>query len=209
MHKFKKMQVHTATFLASYSNVKSCPDTEMPEYAFIGRSNVGKSSLINMLTGQNKLAKISSKPGKTQLLNQFLINDSWMLMDMPGYGWAKASKTDKAKWEIMNHEYLLERKNLCNLFVLIDSRLPPQRIDLEFLNWAGEKEIPLSIVFTKADKQSKNHTQSSVAAFHRELKKYWVFLPPAFITSSEDKRGKEELLGYIEEANGLFAQKND
>lgn len=209
MAKIQLMQIKSAAFVASYSNVRQCPDSEMPEYAFIGRSNVGKSSLINMLTDHKKLAKTSSKPGKTQLLNQFLINDSWLLMDMPGYGWAKASKTDKAKWELMNQQYLLERKNLCNLFVLIDSRLPPQKIDLEFLNWAGEKEIPLSVVFTKADKQSKNQTQSNVAAFNRELKKYWVFLPPAFVTSSEDKRGKEELLAYIGEANGLFAQKED
>ncbi len=203
------MRIDTATFLASYATVNTCPESELPEYAFIGRSNVGKSSLINMLTNHSKLAKTSSKPGKTQLLNQFLINDSWLLMDMPGYGWAKVSKTEKAKWEIMNQQYLLERKNLCNLFVLIDSRLPPQKIDLEFLNWAGEQEIPLSIVFTKADKQSKNHTQSSVAAFIRELKKYWIFLPPTFVTSSEDKRGKEEILTYIEEANGLFLEKND
>lgn len=198
------MKVVSAKFLASYNNVKACPESALPEYAFIGRSNVGKSSLINMLTNNNKLAKTSSKPGKTQLLNHFLINDEWLLMDMPGYGWAKASKTDKAKWELMNQEYLLQRKNLCSLFVLIDSRLSPQKIDLEFLSWAGEKEIPLSVVFTKADKQSKNATHSTVAAFKKELAKYWVFLPPMFVTSSEDGRGKEELLSYIGEANKLF-----
>jgi len=200
------MKIQTAEFLASYSNVKSCPESGLPEYAFIGRSNVGKSSLINMLTNHSKLAKTSSTPGKTQLLNQFLINDTWLLMDMPGYGWARTSKVEKSKWETMNQYYLLERKNLCSLFVLIDSRLPPQAIDLEFLNWAGEKEIPLAIVFTKADKLSKNQAQSSIAAFKKELLKYWVFLPPMFLTSAEDKRGKEELLQYIEEANGLFKE---
>ncbi len=203
------MRINTARFLASYSNVKSCPESPLPEYAFIGRSNVGKSSLINMLTNNNKLAKTSATPGKTQLLNQFLINDDWLLMDMPGYGWARVSKTDKAKWEEMNRRYLLERANLCNLFVLVDSRLSPQAIDLEFLNWAGGEHIPLSVVFTKADKQSKNTTQSLVAAYKKELLKYWAFLPPMFVTSSESKLGKEELLGYIEEANKLFREKTN
>ena len=203
------MRISSAKFIASYNNVKSCPDSDLPEYAFIGRSNVGKSSLINMLTGNNKLAKTSSTPGKTQLLNQFLINEEWLLMDMPGFGWARVSKTDKAKWELMNQEYLLRRMNLCNLFLLIDSRLPPQKIDIEFLTWAGEKQIPLSIVFTKADKQSKGATQASVAAFKREMARDWVFLPPMFITSSADKRGKDEILNYIEEANKLFYEKTD
>lgn len=191
------MDIKTAQFVKSSSNHIDCPPPNLPEFAFIGRSNVGKSSLINMLTNQKKLAKVSSKPGKTQLINHFLIDDSWYLVDLPGYGWAKVSKTEKEKWGAMIHDYIKERKNLINLFVLVDSRLKPQPIDVEFINWLGEEGIPFSIIFTKADKQSKNKTQSAIAKYRKTLMQYWEQLPHNIITSSETGQGKDEVLQYI------------
>lgn len=193
------MKVKTAKFVTSSASHEQCPTDDIQEFAFIGRSNVGKSSLINMLTNHGKLAKVSGKPGKTQLINHFLINESWYLVDLPGYGWAQVAKTEKEKWGIMIHDYILTRPNLQCLFVLIDSRLAPQPIDIDFINWLGTEQIPFSIIFTKADKQSKNKTQSAVAKYKRHLKEYWEELPVSFVTSSETKQGKEDVLNYIGE----------
>jgi len=191
------MEIKKAQFVTSSSDFRQCPPTDKPEFAFIGRSNVGKSSLINMLTNQKKLAKVSSKPGKTQLINHFLIDDNWYLVDLPGYGWAKVSKTEKQKWGEMIHDYIMDRENLINLFVLVDSRLAPQPVDIEFINWLGEKGIPFSIVFTKADKQSKNKTQSAIAKYKKHLLKFWEELPHHVITSSVSSEGKDDLTNYI------------
>ncbi len=192
------MQVKEAEFVKSSSDIKQCPDSPLPEYAFIGRSNVGKSSLINMLTGRKKLAKISTKPGKTQLINHFLINKNWHLVDLPGYGWAKVSKSKRADWGDMIEKFLLHRPQLVCLFILIDSRIPPQEIDLGFMEWVGKHQIPFVLVFTKVDKQSINKTQKSIATFRRTLKQDWAELPMMFVTSSADSTGKEELLEYID-----------
>jgi len=191
------MLVKEAEFVKSASDVKQCPESRLPEYAFIGRSNVGKSSLINMLTGRKKLAKTSGKPGKTQLINHFKINQQWYLVDLPGYGWAKVSKSKRADWGVMIENYLLQRPQLVCLFILIDSRIPAQEIDLSFMEWAGVKQIPFALVFTKVDKQSINKTQKSIAAYRRTLKKEWEELPPIFVTSSVDSTGKEDILEYI------------
>lgn len=191
------MIIKSATFVVSNTNHKDCPKDEKPEFAFIGRSNVGKSSLINMLTNNNKLAKTSSTPGKTQLINHFEINEQWYLVDLPGYGYAKVSKVARLKFEKFISEYLLERKSLINTFVLIDSRLEPQKIDIEFMNWCGEKEIPFSLVFTKIDKLSSSALQKNLAAYKKEMLKYWDELPPVFTTSSDSKFGREKLLNYI------------
>ncbi|WP_424963540.1 ribosome biogenesis GTP-binding protein YihA/YsxC [Ekhidna sp.] len=200
------MQIKTAEFVKSSPNVVDCPDPIMPEYAFIGRSNVGKSSLINLLTHRKKLAKTSSTPGKTQLINHFLINENWYLVDLPGYGWAQTSKTNKAAWKKMINEYLEERQNLACVFVLVDSRHEPQKIDLEFMEWLGESGIPFSIVFTKVDKLGKNQVQSNVAAYKREMRKTWEELPPTFITSSTDRVGGEEIMDFIDRINGEIAR---
>lgn len=193
------MIIKTATFVVSNTDHKLCPTDGKPEFAFIGRSNVGKSSLINMLTNHKKLAKTSSTPGKTQLINHFEINNNWYLVDLPGYGFAKASKVARLKWEKFISEYLTQREPLMNIFVLIDSRLEPQQIDLEFMNWCGEKGLPFSMVFTKIDKLSSSAMQKNIAAYKKEMLKYWEELPPVFITSSESKFGQEKLLNYIDE----------
>ena len=204
MAKKVKALISKASFVSSYDNYLKCPSKDMPEYAFIGRSNVGKSSLINLITNNNKLAKISSTPGKTQTINFFEINDSWNLVDLPGYGWARISKTEKSKWDLMNMEYMLYREQLQNVFILIDSRLEPQAIDIEFIQWVGEQEIPFSLVFTKADKQTKNKTGTTIAQFTKELYKTWAELPPIFVTSAVSGEGKDEILGYIDEINENF-----
>lgn len=193
------MLVKEAEFIKSASQVNQCPDSKLPEYAFIGRSNVGKSSLINMLTGRKKLAKTSAKPGKTQLINHFLINQQWHLVDLPGYGWAKVSKNKRADWGDMIEDYLLKRPQLVCLFILIDSRIPPQEIDLSFMEWAGVNQIPFVMVFTKVDKQSINKTEKAIAAYRKTMKKTWEELPPMFVTSSIDNTGKDEILNYIQE----------
>lgn len=194
------MEIKSARFVMSNSDVRKCPETTMPEYAFIGRSNVGKSSLINMLTGQGKLAKISSRPGKTQLINHFLINNNWYLVDLPGYGYAKVSKKSKEKFQAYIVDYVLKRTNLYCLFVLVDSRHEPQQIDVDFMNWLGEKEVPFAIIFTKADKLSKNKLASNIAVYEKELLEYWAELPSMLISSAEKGWGKEEILNFIEQS---------
>ena len=196
------MKIKSAEFVISNTDYTKCPKPDKPEYAFIGRSNVGKSSLINMLTGRSKLAKTSGKPGKTQLINHFIINDSWYLVDLPGYGWAQVSKTLKEKWDKMIREYLIHRENLYNVFVLVDSRIPPQKIDIEFIQWMGEREIPFSIIFTKADKRNSPKTQAAVASFKKILKNTWEEIPPIFVTSSVSKTGQKEILSFISDING-------
>ena len=181
----------------SNSSVHKCPTPDRPEYAFIGRSNVGKSSLINMITNHKKLAKTSSRPGKTQLINHFAINDDWYLVDLPGYGYAKISKTERDKFQAYIIDYIEKRENLYCLFVLIDSRLAPQKIDIEFITWLGEKRVPFAIVFTKTDKLGKNQLASNVAHYKRELKKEWGELPDVFLSSSETGLGKKEILDFI------------
>lgn len=200
------MQIKSAEFLVSSARIDQCPKTNLPEYAFIGRSNVGKSSLINMLTGKSKLAKTSATPGKTILINHFVINGEWYLVDLPGYGYAKRSKKDTEKFEHMITTYILDREQMTNLFLLIDVRHEPQQIDLEFMEWLGENDVPFSIVFTKADKVSKAKLKGSVTHYLTELKKQWEELPPYFVTSSEAKMGREEILNYIEEINRTLAQ---
>lgn len=195
------MEIKSAEFVISNSSVAKCPSTTSPEYAFIGRSNVGKSSLINMLTQNKKLAKTSSLPGKTLLINHFLINNEWYLVDLPGYGYAKRSKKEQEKLQQIISSYILKREQMTNLFVLIDSRHEPQKIDLEFIEWLGENGIPFCIVFTKADKSKTTQLQSNVAAFLKKLKEQWEELPPHFITSSENRTGRAEVLAYIDSIN--------
>lgn len=195
------MQISEAVFVVSNTDYRKCPSDKKLEYAFIGRSNVGKSSLINLLTGQKKLAKTSGKPGKTQLINHFLINNTWYLVDLPGYGYAKASKTSRSHWEKFISDYLQHRSQLVTVFVLLDARLEPQQIDLEFMNWCGQQEIPFSMVFTKSDKLSSSALQKNLAHYKKEMIKYWSELPPVFITSSTSGLGKEKLLNYIGELN--------
>lgn len=195
------MIIKTAEYVISNSDVRQCPDGNLPEYAFIGRSNVGKSSLINMLTGRKGLAKTSSMPGKTLLINHFLINGSWYIVDLPGYGYAKRGKDMRDKLRCMIEGYVGQREQMTNLFVLIDSRHAPQKIDLEFMQWLGENGVPFSIVFTKMDKIGKVVGMKNVEAYKKILQQSWEELPPVFLTSSEDKRGREELLDYIDSVN--------
>ncbi|MFM1930824.1 MAG: hypothetical protein RL226_127 [Bacteroidota bacterium] len=198
------MEIHTAEFLKSSANLSQCPPANQPEYAFIGRSNVGKSSLINMLTGHAGLAKTSQTPGKTQLINHFIINERktpWLLADLPGYGYAKVSKKDREAFNTMIRTYLKNRENLMCAFVLIDSRLPAQKIDLEFMEWMGENGIPFVIVFTKVDKLNKTEYAANFDAYEKEMLKTWEFLPDQFKTSSEKGVGKDELLHFIAETN--------
>lgn len=197
------MIINTARFLISNSDPAKCPTDRKHEYAFIGRSNVGKSSLINMLTNRNDLAKTSSTPGKTMLINHFLINDEWYIVDLPGYGYARRSKEDRAKLEKMIKNYIATREEMTNLFLLIDSRHKPQKIDLDFMNWLGENGIPFSIVFTKLDKLTSTAAKKQIAAYCETLLEQWDELPPIFKTSSEDKRGRDAILDYIEEMNRL------
>jgi GTP-binding protein len=198
------MEIKEAEFKISNTTHEKCPAPILPEYAFIGRSNVGKSSLINMLTNKKSLAKTSATPGKTQLINHFLINKKWYLVDLPGYGYANASKTSKAGWGKMIQNYLLKRKNLMTVFILLDIRLEPQKIDLQFIQWTGENQIPLSLVFTKSDKISKQQIIYSVEHYKKELLKTWDELPMLFITSAEKKTGRDEILDYIEKVNKAF-----
>lgn len=195
------MDIKTAEFTLSSPRVSMCPNDTKPEYAFIGRSNVGKSSLINMLSRNKKLAKTSSTPGKTLLINHFLINREWYLVDLPGYGFAKRSKTEIAKLDQMIHGYILEREQLVNVFVLVDIRLEPQKVDLEFINWLGLSSIPFAIVFTKADKLSESKVKSNVDTYVKKMLETWEEMPPYFITSSEKARGRDEVLAYIEQIN--------
>lgn len=198
------MIIKSATFVVSNTKVSALPIPNMPEYAFIGRSNVGKSSLINMLVNQQGLAKTSQRPGKTQLINHFLINEKWFIVDLPGYGYAKVSKSSREKWEKFIRNYLTKRENLQCVFVLIDSRLEPQKIDLEFCSWLGECQIPFALVYTKADKQSAPKTDQNVAKFNKALLGWFEEVPPFFVTSSEKGQGRDQLLGFVNDVNQDF-----
>lgn len=193
------MKILTAEFISSYADVSKCPLPDKPEFAFIGRSNVGKSSLINMLTNSRKLAKTSVTPGKTQTINHFLINGMWYLVDLPGYGYASVSKSTRAGFGKIIENYILKRENLTCLFILIDSRLPPQAIDLDFIEWAGSKNIPLALIFTKMDKLKRNELQKNLKRYENTLLARWEELPTIILTSSEKKTGKEEILALMDE----------
>lgn len=197
------MDIKYADFVGSYPSLNHCPKSTFPEYAFIGRSNVGKSSLINMLTGRKGLAKVSNTPGKTQHINYFQINGSWHLVDLPGYGYAKISKTKRAAWEKMIANYLQNRENLMCTFVLLDAYIPPQSIDVEFINWLGEIRIPFVIVYTKTDRirGGEEGRNKNIKAIQDELLKYWNDLPQQFISSSNDKTGRDNILKFIEDLN--------
>ena len=198
------MEITSAAFVISNTDVAKLPEANKPEYAFIGRSNVGKSSLINMLCNRNKLAKISGTPGKTQLINHFLINENWYLVDLPGYGYAKISKKERNKWHGFTYQYLKNRQNLMGVFVLIDSRIPAQKIDLEFMEWLGAKEIPFVIVFTKTDKKESKDIQKQINEYEKEMLTTWEYMPKYFWTSAVTKIGRNEILHFIHETNEVF-----
>lgn len=200
------MEIRSAKYLISSPKVEDCPKPDKPEYAFIGRSNVGKSSLINMLTRQTKLAKTSSSPGKTQLINHFVINQSWYLVDLPGYGYAKVSQKQRMEFQKMISNYLTKRENLMTVFVLVDSRLKPQQLDLDFMAQLGEWGVPFSIVFTKADKSTQREVAKNAKQFIEKMKEEWQFIPRSFITSAEKFHGRKELLAYIEEVNAEWGK---
>lgn len=195
------MIIKSAEFVISNTDVNKCPASQLPEYAFIGRSNVGKSSLINMLTQHKGLALTSQKPGKTQLINHFLINKEWHLVDLPGYGFARVGQANRERLKSIIEDYILERPQLTSLFILLDCRHEPQKIDLEFIEWAGENDVPFSLVFTKADKLSKGRLASNLELYRERLLESWEELPPTFVTSSETRQGREELLAYIDQIN--------
>ena len=192
------MKILSATFVKSSSNYSQCPEATLPEFAFVGRSNVGKSSLINMLTGQKGLAKTSSTPGKTQTINHFIINQEWYLVDMPGYGFAKTSKASRAEWITLVRDYILNRKTLANLFLLIDSRHEPLKNDLEFISWLGSNGVPFSLVFTKIDKLTSTQLNKNMNIYKKQLEKEWEALPPIYSTSTVRNYGLQELLNYID-----------
>ena len=200
--------IKKAEFVVSNTDLRKCPEPNRPEYAFIGRSNVGKSSLINMITGQKNLAKISVRPGKTQLVNHFNIDDSWYLVDLPGYGYAKVSKTAKYKFQKLISDYIVKRENLYCLFVLVDSRHELQEIDSDFMMWLGEKNIPFAIVFTKIDKLGRSTLDKNISAYKKQLLQVWSELPTMFISSSEDGTGKEEILEFIYSINNQEQAEN-
>lgn len=199
------MKIQTAEFVLSNTDISKCPKPDKPEYAFIGRSNVGKSSLINMLTNNSKLAKTSGKPGKTQLINHFIINNEWYLVDLPGYGYAKVSKQERNIWKGFIREYITNRENLMCLFVLVDSRIPPQKIDLDFMYKLGENQVPFVIIFTKSDKLTKNEQSKNISAYLKNLNEIWDPLPQYFISSATEQTGKDQILELIEETNKMFA----
>ena len=198
------MKINYANFVISSPDVSKCPSPDLPEYAFIGRSNVGKSSLINMLTGRKKLAKISSTPGKTMLINHFKINEQWYLVDLPGYGFAKRSKTERAKWQKMINKYILNRPNMLTLFLLVDIRIEPQKIDLDFIEWLGMSNIPFVIIFTKSDKLKLNQIDTNLKKYKNKLLESWEELPPIVVTSSSTSLGRDEVLNLIEKTNKVF-----
>jgi GTP-binding protein len=198
------MLITSAQFIKSSKVVNDCPKPDLPEYAFIGRSNVGKSSLINMITGVKKLAKTSTTPGKTQLINHFIINEEWYLADLPGYGYARISRETREKWEKMIRNFLLTRRNLLNTFILIDSRIEPQKSDLEFMEWLGVNGIPFTITFTKTDKLKRSEIIRNIESYKKELHERWEELPLMILTSSENKMGKDDILNFIEETNKVF-----
>lgn len=203
-----KMIIKTAEFVKSSGKWQECPEPNIPEYAFIGRSNVGKSSLINAMMNHKDLAKTSQTPGKTQLINHFLVNENWYLTDLPGYGYAKVSKVQRKDFEKLITNYILNRRNLVNLFVLVDVRHTPQKIDLEFIQWCGESGIPFSIVFTKADKLKPNAVIKNVEDYKAELHKTWEDLPELYITSAEKKEGGDNILDFIQKTNDFLTHNN-
>lgn len=208
------MEINSVSFVKSSAHPRECPPMDKPEYAFIGRSNVGKSSLINMIVGRNKMAKISSTPGKTQLINHFLINEpvgkkvsedvSWYLTDLPGFGYAKTSKKDRVKWERTSKQFLEGRRNLMCVMMLVDSRLKPQNVDLEFMAYMGEAGLPFVLVFTKVDKLNKTEKEQFRSAYEAIMLKQWAKMPPVFVTSSTTAEGREELLNFFDQTNKLF-----
>lgn len=200
------MEIKSAEFIISNTQVEKCPEGNRPEYAFIGRSNVGKSSLINMLTGRKGLAMTSQKPGKTQLINHFLINDDWYLVDLPGYGFAQRGKEGRENIRRIIEDYILEREQLTNLFVLLDCRHEAQKIDLEFMEWLGENGVPFSIIFTKTDKISRGRLKENTEKYAQKLLETWEELPPILFSSSEKKEGREEILDYIDSINKSLAE---
>lgn len=200
------MKISSAEFIMSNSDVAKCPKDKLPEYAFIGRSNVGKSSLINMLTNRKSLAKTSGRPGKTQLINHFIINKNWFLVDLPGYGYAKVSKSSKKVFQKFITAYFSKRAQLVCAFVLVDSRHEPQKIDLEFMQWLGENQVPFSIIFTKADKLTKTKLPIQINNYVGEMLKYWEEMPNYFITSSSSGLGQEDVLNYIQDINDQLAK---
>ncbi|NML58235.1 ribosome biogenesis GTP-binding protein YihA/YsxC [Chryseobacterium cheonjiense] len=202
------MVIKTATFVKSSGKWQDCPEPNLPEYAFIGRSNVGKSSLINAMMNHKDLAKTSQTPGKTQLINHFMVNENWYLTDLPGYGYAKVSKSIRKDFEKLITNYILNRRNLVNLFVLVDSRHKPQAIDLEFIQWCGESGVPFSIVFTKVDKLKPNAAIKNVEDYKTELHKTWEDLPEIYVTSAEKKEGCDEILDFIQKTNEFLANNN-
>ncbi|MEE4198893.1 MAG: ribosome biogenesis GTP-binding protein YihA/YsxC [Bacteroidales bacterium] len=197
------MEIKSAAFVSSYTGYQQCPGTDLPEYAFVGRSNVGKSSLINMLLERKNLAKTSQTPGKTQLINFFLINQSWHLVDLPGYGFAKVKKSIRKDFNRLIKDYASFRQNLVCLFVLLDARHQPQSNDLQFMQWLGENQIPFAMIFTKTDKLNQVALKKNIDHYRQEMLKEWEALPEIFLTSAENKKGREELLGYIEQLNQL------
>jgi GTP-binding protein len=200
------MIIKSARFLQSCDTYLKCPKEDKPEYAFIGRSNVGKSSLINILTSVKNLARISTKPGKTQIINHFIINDSWYLVDLPGYGYAKVSKDKKAQWEKFITEYIVKRKNLLCVFVLVDARLEPQVIDVDFMEWLAIDDIPFVIAFTKTDKLKTNELNQHIERYKKYLQGTWETFPHYFITSAQTRKGREEILEFITDTNKLFVK---
>ncbi|SHF42488.1 GTP-binding protein [Bacteroides luti] len=195
------MEILSAEFVISNAEASKCPDSNLPEYAFIGRSNVGKSSLINMLTKRKGLAMTSATPGKTMLINHFIVNDNWYLVDLPGYGYARRGKAGQEGIRTLIEDYILEREQMTNLFLLIDSRLEPQKIDMEFMEWLGENGVPFAIIFTKADKLTSGKLKDNINRYVRQLRDQWEELPPYFISSSENKLGRMDILDYIENIN--------
>ena len=195
------MEIKSAEFVSSYVSYKDCPKTQMAEYAFVGRSNVGKSSLLNMLLEKKKLAKTSQSPGKTQLINQFIINEKWNLMDLPGYGYAKVAKSMRKDFNKLINEYILHRESLMCVFVLIDSRHEPQKNDLGFMRWLGENQVPFAMIFTKSDKLSSSAVNKNILNYKKEMLKEWEALPDIFITSAEHKIGRNEILDFIGKIN--------
>lgn len=193
------MHIKSSEFVISNNTYRKCPEGNKHEFAFIGRSNVGKSSLINMLLQHPDLAKTSSKPGKTLLINHFIVNDEWYVVDLPGYGYARASKEQREKLRTIIENYILQREQLTNLFVLVDCRLEPQKIDIEFIDWLGENDIPFSIIFTKADKLGPDRLKSNIEIYKQKLLESWEELPPIFVSSSEKQTGRDEILNYIEQ----------
>lgn len=198
------MHVKTAIFNGTFVKVESCPSQPVPEYAFIGRSNVGKSSLINYIANYKGLAKVAAAPGKTKTINYFLFNNQWHLVDLPGYGYAKSSKSDRKDWGKMTEDYILKRKQLQYLFLLIDCRVPPQKKDIDFIDFLGKKNIPFALVFTKNDHPKSTIEKENIVAFQKKMLESWEELPPYFITSAEKKTGKEDILSFIEKANQEF-----